>query len=260
VRLIARELSEHLSHIDPAAGIRPAAVIACAPLNDRDGEPFEVTDADVSAVIEAALLEPLEALEDKEVPATLITAEQMAEKREKTQPAWIPLDGKALKDGSARKKLGINQKKLSNGMRVNLLTIESEPQRASLRLYVPGGRMLENKAPGAVLLGSRTLQEGGAFLSMTREEVELFCIDHMVMVDIVALDDALVFDFQTVTTLGLGGQVTGLEAVMQVAHIIMTDVEYEEDAFERARQSFHEQFDSIVKGLETACQESLIYR
>ena len=39
----------------------------------------------------------------------------------------------------------------------------------------------------------------------------------------------------------------------------MTDVLYEDDAFERAKQSFHEQFDSIVKGLESACQESLVY-
>lgn len=119
--------------------------------------------------------------------------------------------------------------------------------------------MMETKAPGAVLVGARTLQEGGAFLGVSRQEVELFCIDHMVMVEIVPLEDAIVIDFSSVTTLGLGGKVTGLEAIMQVAHIIMTDVLYEEDAFERAKQSFHEQFDSIVKGLETACQESLVY-
>jgi hypothetical protein len=49
-----------------------------------------------------------------------------------------------------------------------------------------------------------------------REEVELFCIDHLVMVDIIANEEALIFDFQTVTTPGPGGKVTGLEAVMQV--------------------------------------------
>ena len=46
--------------------------------------------------------------------------------------------------------------------------------------------------------------------------MELFCIDHLVMVDIVANEEALIFDFQTVTTPGPGGKVTGLEAVMQV--------------------------------------------
>ncbi|KAJ1382683.1 hypothetical protein B484DRAFT_411384, partial [Ochromonadaceae sp. CCMP2298] len=44
-----------------------------------------------------------------------------------------------------------------------------------------------------------------------------------------------------------------------VAHVILTDFEYEGDAFERARQSYHEQFDSTVKGLESACVESLAY-
>ena len=53
-------------------------------------------------------------------------------------------------------------------------------------------------------------------LSPIREEVELFCIDHLVMVDIIANEEALIFDFQTVTTPGPGGKVTGLEAVMQV--------------------------------------------
>lgn len=36
------------------------------------------------------------------------------------------------------------------------------------------------------------------------------------MVDIIANEEALIFDFQTVTTPGPGGKVTGLEAVMQV--------------------------------------------
>ena len=46
--------------------------------------------------------------------------------------------------------------------------------------------------------------------------MELFCIDHLVMVDIVATEESLILDFQSVTTPGPGGKVTGLEAVMQV--------------------------------------------
>jgi hypothetical protein len=56
------------------------------------------------------------------------------------------------------------------------------------------------------------------------------------MVDIVAREDALVFDFSSVTTVGAGGCVTGLEAVLQVVHIILTDFKWEQDAFDRARQ------------------------
>ena len=65
--------------------------------------------------------------------------------------------------------MGVVQRKLNNGMRVNMVSIKDEPQRASVRLYVPGGRMLETKGtPGSVLVGSRTIQEGGAFLDVTR--------------------------------------------------------------------------------------------
>ena len=66
--------------------------------------------------------------------------------------------------------------------------------------------------------------------------MELFCIDHLVMVDIVATEEALIFDFRSATTPGPGGEVTGLEAVMQVLHIILTDFSYEDDAFQRAKQ------------------------
>ncbi len=77
--------------------------------------------------------------------------------------------------------------------------------------------MLEDRSkPGSVLIGSRTIQEGGAFLSMTREEVEHFCIDHMVMVEIQATPEALIFDFQTTVTPITGRVVTGLEAALQV--------------------------------------------
>ena len=86
------------------------------------------------------------------------------------------------------------------------------------------------------------MQEGGAFSTMTREEVELFCIDHMVSVDIQPGEDALIFDFQSVTTPVDPQQdrsVTGFEAVMQVLHIILTDFKFEDDAFERAKQGLY---------------------
>ena len=45
-----------------------------------------------------------------------------------------------------------------------MLSLNAEPQRAVMRLYVPGGRMRESKKePGAVLVGSRTLQEGAIY-------------------------------------------------------------------------------------------------
>lgn len=259
VNEVARSLCEHLSHMDAEGGVRPAAVIACAPALSRSGAPFSVSDADVTDAMLEALAEPIEPLHDLIVPETLLDDEVMETKAKLTKPAWVPVQGKGAAAGNGKNSMGVVQRRLSNGLRVNLLSLDVEPQRACVRVYVPGGRLLEQKgSEGAVLVGSRTMQEGGAFLDLSREEVELFCIDQMVMVDIVTQDDALIFDFQAVTTPGPGGKVTGLEACMQVAHIILTDFKYEEDAFERARQGLHEQFDSVVKGLETACQERVL--
>ena len=53
-------------------------------------------------------------------------------------------------------------------MMFDMLTIYS---LYTLTLHA-GGRMREGKdRPGSVLLGARTIQEGGAFLDVTREEV-----------------------------------------------------------------------------------------
>ena len=243
---ISRELCEHLSHMQSEEGVKPSAVLACCPVISRDGSGFSISEKDVADVISEALGESLTPLEETLVPDTLISRETLLQKASVHTPKWVPVQEKVTIEG--KNKLGIVQKMLSNGIKVNMFSMKAEPQKAMIRLYVPGGRMLESAgAQGAVYIGSRTMQEGGAFANVSREEVELFCIDHNVMVEILSTDDALIFDFQSVTSPGPGGVVTGIEACMQVAHIILTDFKYEQDAFERARQSGHEAFDSVVK-------------
>ena len=82
------------------------------------------------------------------MPETLITQVELEEKARKFQPQWVPLTGKAISplagSGKAGKSIGVVQKKLSNGIRVNLKSLQDEPQRANIRLYVPGGRLLES--------------------------------------------------------------------------------------------------------------------
>ena len=38
-------------------------------------------------------------------------------------------------------------------------------------------------------------------MDMSREDVELFCIDHLLMVDIIATEEALIFDVSIVLTI-----------------------------------------------------------
>jgi hypothetical protein len=47
---VTRELCEHLSHIDPAQGVRPAAVVACGPVLDRNKEQFHITEDEVGTM------------------------------------------------------------------------------------------------------------------------------------------------------------------------------------------------------------------
>lgn len=50
---------------------------------------------------------------------------------------------------------GVVQRKLNNGLRVNLKPLSTEPQRVAVRVYVPGGRILEDvRLPGSVLVGT----------------------------------------------------------------------------------------------------------
>ena len=171
---VARELCEHLSHLSPEKGVMPAAIIACFPMLNRDHSLFSVSDVEVADVISEALKEDLVALENTLVPDTLLTEADLRNKTNGVKPAWAMVE--------PRTSLGVLQRTLSNGMKVNMHTLRSEPQRASVRVYVPGGRLREDRqnGVGAVALGCRTIQEGGAFPGATREEVELFCIDHQV--------------------------------------------------------------------------------
>ena len=175
---IARELCEHLSHIEPTQGVRPAAIIACSPKVDRQGNYFHVSENEILLAMKEALEESknIEPLEETEVPDTLLTREQLLSKAAAYEPAFVPLEGKGATIGNNNEnKMGVVQRQCSNGVKVNLMSMSDEPQRAGIRMYVPGGRMRESRdSPGSVLTGSRTIQEGGAFLDMTREEVELF--------------------------------------------------------------------------------------
>lgn len=48
----------------------------------------------------------------------------------------------------------------------------AESHRGCLSIKIPGGRMLETPdKPGAVAVGTRTMQEGGALGQWTREQV-----------------------------------------------------------------------------------------
>lgn len=55
---------------------------------------------------------------------------------------------------------------------MNVVKQEHESQRGQVRVTLPGGRLLESVlGAGAVAIGARTMQEGGAFGNYIREQV-----------------------------------------------------------------------------------------
>lgn len=48
---------------------------------------------------------------------------------------------------------------------------------------------------GALMLAAKTMQEGGSLGNLTRTQVELFCVDQLIMVEMNANDEFLDFNF-----------------------------------------------------------------
>ena len=126
------------------------------------GAPFSINEQEIANVIEEALRVPLHPLQDKAVPTTLLTAEQVAQRVLDTQPAFVGSSVMGSADSAsadttttattattattttttkpvAPNSIGVVQAQLSNGMKVNMKTLSTESQRVSMRLYVPGG-------------------------------------------------------------------------------------------------------------------------
>jgi hypothetical protein len=144
VNAMARELCEHLSHSQQSdAEVRPVAIVACAPLMDRTGAVCELTESDVSSAVQEALSAQIEPLVESIVPDSLISTDLLVEKLGKHPPRFVTLDAKAAGESEQTSEtLGVVQRKLSNGIRVNLKSQGGESQRARLRVYVPGMSMV----------------------------------------------------------------------------------------------------------------------
>ena len=157
----------------------------------------------------------------------------------------------------------------SNGIKINVARNEAESQRGHLRLVAPGGRDAEVRMglkEGSMAVGARAMQEGGAFGDWTREQVELFCVDHLLMVEITSTEESLQYDFTFPTTnvgnIGFGDNIqkgiTGTEATLQIVREIIQGFRWEQDALGRSQQSYRTAHESMTKSLEGKSTELLM--
>jgi hypothetical protein len=235
----------------------PNAIIACIPVQDRHGIKISISEDDICSAIREALNEPLLPPDDIEVPNSLLTQQDMDYKWTCCQPHFL-----SSPSTECAVSTDVVTRTLSNGINVSFKQLAGE-NRLSVRIVVRGGRWKES-LPGSVLLGVRTMEEGGAFLDKTREEVELFCNDNGIFVELNVKEDSLCFDLsggtlncETNVCLGNEG-LNGAEGALQVAHILFNEFKFEQDAFERAKHTLREQSDSNERTLELLAAECLI--
>jgi len=269
VNAVAADLCAHVTDLGKPGTPLPSAIVACSPAALSDGTPVVIDNARLLEVASKAATEPIEPEPELVVPKALMSDEDIAGLRDRLRdapPVATPPAVAAFQEElQAAKDMGVRALRLGNGARVLMRRLPHEAQRGALRIVAAGGRSLETVDPagekqGAVALGARTLQEGGAFAPWSREQVELFCVDRLIMVEVTCTEDAIFVDFQFPTPAPRTGGCGGLEAALQLAHKILEPGAFlwEEDALGRARLGLEQQHDSTLKSMEGCAQDSLL--
>jgi len=249
------------------------AIIACVPetmsvlLDDGSYEerPFEITADDIVEVIRAEGV-AVWPEEDIVVPDSLISEADILAKEAMYAPRFtevLPKRGNMMADGqtevesSSRRAeaLGVVQRKLSNGVKLNYRTSRNEPKAAVLRVVAEGGRSLEglhSGGIGAVSVGTRALAESGDVGEWKRDQTEIFCLSRLINCLIEANEEFIYIDFHFAVGNG------GLKAVMELVHLLLHAPRFNEAAFERAKQSHISNYRSINGSLERTTSDSLL--
>ncbi|WOK95316.1 stromal processing peptidase, chloroplastic [Canna indica] len=255
VNSIGAQVLEFISDFGKPTAPLPAAIVACVPgrvHTDELGEtdfkiyPHEITDS-----ILEGLEQPIHAEPELDVPKELITESMLEELRMQRRPSFISISNGKDVVKLFDKETGITQRRLSNGIPVNYKITKNEARCGVMRLIVPGGRATEtSESKGAVVVGVRTLSEGGCVGNFSREQVELFCVNHLINCSLESTEEFIAMEFRFTL------RDNGMCAAFQLLHMVLEHSVWLEDAFDRARQLYLSYYRSIPKSLErsTACK------
>ncbi|CAK9145304.1 unnamed protein product [Ilex paraguariensis] len=248
---------EYISDFGKPSAPLPAAIVACVPkkvhVDGQDETEFEITPDEITAAIKAGLEEPIEAEAELEVPKELISAIQLQELRLQRRPSFIPVSQEVNVTKVYDKETGIIQRHLSNGIPVNYKISRNEAQGGVMRLIVGGGRAAENsESKGAVVVGVRTLSEGGRVGNFSREQVELFCVKHLINCSLESTEEFICMEFRFTL------RDNGMRAAFQLLHMVLEHSVWLDDAFHRARQLYLSYYRSIPKSLERSTAHKLM--
>jgi len=146
-------------------------------------------------------------------------------------------------------------RRLSNGMAINLVRSTAEPDAVALRLSAPGGRAADDaERPGALLLATATMLQGGSVGAYSREQVEMFCICHLIELNMEVTEECVRWDVHC----PVGEGSAGLAAALQVMHALLTDFRWDSCTLDHTRSLFAAQHDARCKSLELAATHALM--
>ncbi|KAL8276046.1 hypothetical protein Esti_000040 [Eimeria stiedai] len=228
-------------------------------------EAFAIPKESILEELCSALTRQLPARQHEvETPKRLLTQEESAalERQAESHVAAV-----GLKEVGA----GVKALQLTNGIKVTVKPLEEERKTALIRVLIPGGRLASVAGPlgtkadrqsdklknasAAMVVGARTMMEGGAVGSFSREQIEAFCQERLIGVSIECLDEFLVIDISTPASAAWDSKKrcesneSTLENAMQLLHLIFTAFHFEDSAFRRAKQQTYMDYHAYTRDL-----------
>ncbi|XP_062099420.1 stromal processing peptidase, chloroplastic isoform X2 [Humulus lupulus] len=257
VNSIGAKVLEFVSDYGKPTAPLPAAIVACVPkkvhIEGKGETEFTISPSEITAAIKAGLKEPIEAEPELEVPKELLSSSQLRELWLERSPSFISLSPETNVSKIHDKETGITQCRLSNGIPVNYKISKSEARGGVMRLIVGGGRAVESsESRGAVVVGVRTLSEGGRVGNFSREQVELFCVNHLINCSLESTEEFIAMEFRFTL------RDNGMRAAFQLLHMVLEHSVWLDDAFDRARQLYLSYYRSIPKSLERSTAHKLM--
>ncbi|KAK9135528.1 hypothetical protein Syun_014858 [Stephania yunnanensis] len=257
VNATGAKVLEFISDFGKPSAPLPAAIVACVPKKvhvDGAGETdFTISPDEITDAIRVGLAEPIQPEPELEVPKELILPSQLHELSLQHKPTFIPVNEEINNTKVYDQETGITQRRLSNGIPVNYKITKNEAKSGVMRLIVGGGRAVESSnAKGDVIVGVRTLSEGGRVGNFSREQVELFCVNHLINCSLESTEEFISMEFRFTLRDG------GMRAAFQLLHMVIEHSVWLDDAFDRARQLYLSYYRSIPKSLERSTAHKLM--
>ncbi|KAJ8536100.1 hypothetical protein K7X08_034501 [Anisodus acutangulus] len=257
VNATGAKVLEYISDFGKRSAPLPAAIVACVPTKvhvEGGGEDeFRISPEEITTAIKSGLKEPIEPEPELEVPTELITSKHLEELRLERCPSFVPVETNSNITKSYDNETGIVQRRLSNGIPINYKITKDEANCGVMRLIVGGGRAAESShEKGSVIVGVRTLSEGGRVGNFSREQVELFCVNHLINCSLESTEEFICMEFRFTL------RDNAMRAAFQLLHMVLEHSVWLDDAFDRAKQLYMSYYRSIPKSLERSTAHKLM--